>query len=229
MVSGDVQQINNGKVVITLPNGEQSPPIYINLARKKLGFLIVQIGDFQTEETLLVPLRKSILQFTRLLLTDDYIKCVSIRSIEEFTFYWAQEHALTSHLILIGHGRADAILFGNNCWVSAVDFRSSLNVDGAIGEAKQVVSLCCKTGGGNFGKIISSSQICEIFLGPSGSIHASSASLFYQSYLAYHLLSGYSTSRAYDYARIATPGVAEFNLWRKTKLHSKKSKKDVLA
>jgi len=228
MVSGEIQAIQNAKIIITLPNGNLSHPIYIKLARRKLCFLIVQIGDFQTEQTLLVPLRKSILQYTRLILTDDYIKCVSIRSIDEFIYYWHKNHALISHLVLIGHGRPDAILFGENNWIPALDFRSKLSVDGPIGEAKQIISLCCKTGGGNFGKPVSAAQICEIFLGPSGNIHASSASLFYQSYLAYHLVNGYTSDRAYDYARIANPGAVEFNLWKERKLRDKKRKKELL-
>lgn len=229
MTCGTIQSIRKGKITINLPNGDISLPIYEGLARKKLGIFIVQIGDHVTEETLLVPLKKSILQYTRLLLRDDYIRSVSVRSLAEFKYYWQREHALMSHIILIGHGSANSILFGENTWVSASEFKEALRIDGTIGEAKQVISLCCKTGGGNFGKPVSAGRMCEIFIGPSGTVHASSASQFYQSFMAYNFLHGFSSSRAYDYARVATPGVTEFNLWRKTQIHKKKSKMQVFS
>ena len=59
MVSGTVQNFEYKKLRINLPNGELSQPICINLARKKICFLIVQIGDFVTEQNLLIPLRIS--------------------------------------------------------------------------------------------------------------------------------------------------------------------------
>lgn len=229
MICGTIQSIRDGKICIGLPRGQVSRPIYASLARKKMCVFIVQIGDHVTEETLLVPLSTSISQYTRLLLGDDYIRRIAVRSIAEFKYYWQREHALMSHIVLIGHGSANSMLFGEDTWVTASEFKEAIKVDGDIGEAKQIISLCCKTGGGNFGRPVSAGRMCEVFIGPSGTIHAASASQFYQSFMAYHLLHGYSTNRAYDYARVATPGVTEFNLWRKTKLHPKRSKIEVFS
>lgn len=229
MVSGRIVELNGTKIKISLPRGEVSIPIAIGLARKKLGILIVQIGDMATEETLLIPLRKSILQYTRLLLSDDFIKCITVRSTDELGYFWKKEHALISHVVLIGHGSADSIQFGENKKVLATELGDLLKVDEQVVEAKQFISLCCKTGGASFGKIISTGRMCEVFIGPSGVVHAANASQFYQSYLAYHLLSGYKTETAYDYARVANPGLSEFNLWRKKQIHQKRSKKEVFA
>ena len=229
MVSGRVVDISGKKLIITLPDGGLSQPIYKNLIRKKLGLFIVQIGDYHTEDTLLVPLRKSILHYSRLILTDDYIKCVSIRNTNELRYFWEQNHALMSHLILIAHGKSDSILFGKNNWVNAKELLSVLKVEDEIGEAKQIISLCCKTGGVKFGKVISGSQLCELFIGPSGLIHGANASQFYQTYLSYHFIHGYSPDRAYDYARVAMPGLTEFNLWRKTRMAIKMSKKEIFS
>ncbi|KIE86988.1 hypothetical protein SD67_00025 [Acinetobacter pittii] len=226
MVSGKVLSKTNSKVNVQIDlNGGFCKDISLSLARKKLGILIIQIGDMETEETLLNPLRKSILQFTRLLLSDDYIRCISIRTLEEFKFFWEKEQALMSHIVLIGHGSANSIRFGGND-IKVKEIKKIMSGT-TVGEAKQIISLCCKTGGAWFGKVISGQVFSEIFIGPSGSVHAANASQFYQSYMTYNLLSGYNTEVAYDYARVSNPGVSEFNLWRKTKLHKKRSKQKI--
>jgi len=227
MVSGKVISKTSSTVKIDIPqNGGICKNISIALVRKKLGIFIIQIGDMETEESLLDPLRKSILQFTRLLLSDDYIRCISIRSIEEFKFFWEKEQALMSHIVFIGHGSANSIFFGRN-EINVKDIKKIISSNGRVEEAKQIISLCCKTGGAWFGKVLSGERVSEVFIGPSGSVHAANASQFYQSYMTYNLLSGYSTEVAYDYARVSNPGLSEFNLWRKTKPHKKRSKKDV--
>lgn len=227
MVSGKICEIDGKKLKMSLPNGEISKPIYINLVRRKLSLFIVQIGDYQTEETLLVPLKKSIFNYSRLILPDDYIRCISVRTTKEFQYFWKKNNALISHLILIAHGKNDSILFGENNWVNPKEFLSLFEIAGKMGEAKQIISLCCKTGGAKFGKIVSESELCEIFIGPSGTVHGASASQFYQTYLAYQFIHGYTSKRAYDYARVSTPGLTEFNLWDQAILTKKKSKREI--
>lgn len=146
------------------------------MARKNLFLFIVQIGDYQTEDTLLIPLRKSIYNYSRLILPDDYICSISVRTTDEFKYFWTKNNMLISHLVLIAHGKNNSILFGDNNWIEPMDFISLLETPEVFGEAKQIVSLCCKTGGAKFGKIVSKSKLCELFIGPSGSVHGASAS-----------------------------------------------------
>lgn len=227
MVSGEIKSISKYGIRISLPNGNLSNIIGVNLVRKKLGILIVTIGDYSTEETLLKPLTKSILQYSRLLCSDDCIKTIFVRSLKELEYYWKLEHSIVSHLVLVGHGEKNALLFGGD-WVNPNDLNKILDGVGKIVEGKQIISLCCKTGSAEFGSVISSKQICEIFVGPSGSVHAAYASQFYQTFMVLQLLNGYSVTKSYDWARIATPGLTEFNLWRKTVLGAKPNKKQVL-
>jgi hypothetical protein len=216
MVSTTIREITDRSVKVELRDGEISQAIPLSVVRKKLGILILEIGDYKTEETLLTPLKKSILQFTRLLLSDDYIRHYTIRTPGEFSYIWSEQHAVTSHLIMIGHGDASSLLFGENTAVNAAQLIQLLHTPQGIGEAKQVISLCCKTGSKTFGGAVSGNPNVESFIGPVSSVHGASASQFCQSYLTYLFLQGYRSSTAYEYAKAANPGTSDFVLWRKT-------------
>lgn len=216
MVSTTVREVSGRSVKVDLRDGNLSEDIPLSLVRKKLGLLILEIGDYKTEETLLTPLKKSILQFTRLLLSDDYIKNYTIRTTEEFKHIWGTVHSVTSHLILVGHGDANSILFGEKTAVRASEFIDLLKTEQNVGEAKQVISLCCKTGSKTFGGAVSGDPNVESFIGPTSSVHGANASQFCQSYLAYLFLLGYKSSTAYEYAKASNPGASDFSFWRKT-------------
>ena len=51
------------------------------ICHKNIGILILNIGDFQTEATLLDPLAKSVLQYSRLLFDDSYVKHYKVRTL----------------------------------------------------------------------------------------------------------------------------------------------------
>jgi hypothetical protein len=217
MASVTIREVADRHVKVSLPNGDISEDIPLSLVRKRLGLLIVQIGDFESEATLLEPLKKSILQFARLLLNDDYIRSYSVRSAQEFRYVWEKEHPVTSHIILVGHGDATSIRFGPEAQVPADDFIELISTDDGVVEAKQIISLCCKTGSKSFGGNVSGTPNVEAFIGPTTALHGANASQFCQSYLTYHFLHGYKSSTAYEYARATNPGASDFTFWRKTK------------
>ncbi|WP_157835129.1 hypothetical protein [Xanthomonas sp. SHU 199] len=223
MASTKVREVTDRSVKVDLRDGSLSEDISLSVVRKKLGILIIEIGDYKTEETLLAPLKKSILQFTRLLLSDDYIKNYTIRTPGELKHIWTALHAVTSHLILIGHGDSQSLLFGEDTTVKAGDLIQILSTENGIGEAKQVISLCCKTGSKTFGGSVSGNPNIESFIGPVGSVHGATASQFCQSYLTYLFLQGYRSSTAYEYAKAANPGTSDFVFWRKTQAFASKS------
>lgn len=76
------------------------------------------LGDLSTEETLLDPLAKSVLQYCRLLVPDDQVKAYKIRSLKELTSIWGKEHALYSHVIFVGHGSCKGFCFSNDGWAT---------------------------------------------------------------------------------------------------------------
>jgi len=212
---GAIQVLNKHSIRVSLPKGALSSSISKSVARKTLGVLILQIGDYETEVCLLKPLTKSILQYFRLLLSDDELRHFSVRSLSEFKSYWIKNHALISHVVLIGHGKNDSILFGQD-WIKAEAIRKDLEAINST--PKQFLSLCCQTGYAAFAKSFSNSQRCDSFIAPFHSIHGAMASQFCQTYFAHHLLRGQTTRTAFKQAREGTPNAAEYRLWRNGKL-----------
>ena len=208
-------------LTINLPQG-QFGNIARVFARKNIGILIIQINDFETEDNLLNPLSKSILQFSRLLLDHDYVTLLKVRSPDEIGIFWASNHGTYTHIILIGHGKGSigsspaAINFGAKKWISVEEFSELFQIRGE--EARTFISLCCKTGQKSFAGKFSNKPICKSFIAPEQAIHGAEASQYCQTYLAYNLLKGYTEKTAYSKTTSATKPFARFNRWINGKL-----------
>ena len=195
-----------------LPDGNWSDWIGSSVIHRSLGILIIRIGDFKTETALLDPLRKSVLQFFRLLLTDDMVRAFDVRTLTELKHVWDQNHGGFTHVVLIGHGdRNKGVCFANSKWKKAhalnAVFRS------AAAKPKTIVSLCCETGYANVAQTISEMDYCENFVAPFHSVHGAIASQFCQSFFTYILLQGESIGNAFRHARDGTPGAKIFRHW----------------
>ncbi len=179
-------------------------------AHRGLGFLIVRIGDFRTEDSLLDPLAKSVLQFSRILVTDEFVRRIDIRTIDELSSYWALNHATYSHLILIGHGSSDSVTFGVGEPANAERLIAALDVEGV--QPKTILSFACETGKAPIAREISASPVCEAFIAPYSTVHGADSSLFVQMFLNKHLLDGRTTTIAFKnaYAAIAR---CPFRIW----------------
>ncbi|QSR47956.1 hypothetical protein [Aeromonas veronii] len=189
----------------------------MSLAHETLGLIIVSIGDFETETALIDPLSKSVLQYARLLLPDDALLSIKLRSLSELKTIWQRDQAAYSHVVIVGHGSKSGIKFGVDGWVSAETFQQEvLRVWG--GSKKTIISLCCKTGYKAFGGTLSSFAQCKYFIGPFHSVHGAVASQFCQTFLAHHLLEGKTTVVAFKNARASVPGGTSFRLWENDQL-----------
>ncbi|MCT7655981.1 hypothetical protein MBH78_17970, partial [Oceanimonas sp. NS1] len=136
----------------------------MSLAHDNLGLLIISIGDFETETALLDPLSKSVLQYARLLMPDDALLYIKLRSVSELKTYWQRDQAAYTHVVLIGHGSNSWIKFGVDGWVTADQFQQEiLRVWG--GAKKTIISLCCQTGYKAFRGKLSSFAQCKYFMG----------------------------------------------------------------
>lgn len=206
-----VAEVVGKRMRVKLPKQVISDWIGSSLCHRNIGILICTIGDLETEHTLLDPLTKSVLQFCRLLVDDDSVRHYKVRSLAEFKYVWQREQAAYSHVILIGHGAEDGVIFHIDGKVSAEAFDEATTSRGA--SRKTFISLCCKTGFKAFGGTYSKATICEHFIAPFHSVHGVVASQFCQSFLAYHLLDGETVGVAFRHAREATPGGASFRLW----------------
>jgi hypothetical protein len=211
-----VVEIEDRKVRIVLPDGQISAPIAASKVHRNIGIAIVSIGDFYTEDTLIFPLAKSVLQFIRLLLSDDHISSVRVRAIGELNEWWKKNHAAYTHIILIGHGSSTGLIFGVGGERNAATFQRRLGQHGS--SAKIFLSLCCETGRRPFASEFSSLPLCGTLIAPHQSIHGAVASQFLQTFLSRHLLKAESTTIAFKHANAAIPGKENFRLWQAGKL-----------
>lgn len=212
-----VVAIDKKSIQVNLPGQTVSDLFGMSLAHKNLGLIIVSIGDFETEETLINPLSKSVLQYARLLMPDDTLRHVRVRSIAELKTIWNQNQAAYTHVVIIGHGSPEGIKFGVDGWVSADKLNQEVvRVWG--GSKKTIISLCCKTGYKSFGGAVSSYAQCSYFIGPYHSVHGAVASQFCQTFLAHHLLEGKTVVVAFKRARDSVAGSASFRLWASNQL-----------
>ncbi len=182
---------------------------------KTLGFLVLRLGDFETEATLLDPLAKSVLQYLRLLIPDDAVVSLHVRTRDEIGEYLRRCGASISHVILIGHGRSDALKMFNGGWLAVRDFADLL---GTLNTRKTVVSLACSTGMTTFGRTLSESASCKELVAPAGETHGASASLYVQALLHTHLLHGHEFVTAARLANDVTEG-SRFVHWRDGRQH----------
>ena len=207
----EVVEVSHSRVRVGVQDGSTSDWIGASLVHKSVGILVLRIGDFETEQTLLDPLAKSVTQFCRLLLPDDQVRAVRVRSLDELQQLWQREQAAYSHVIWIGHGSEAGINFGVGGWVDAETLGRTLRVYGA--PRKIYISLCCKTGYKSFGSALSRTTMCNRFLGPFHSVEGAVASQFCQTFLASHLLEGRTVGVAFRKARGSVPGSTSFRLW----------------
>lgn len=213
-----VAEVAGKKIKVNLPGLTTPKWIGSSLCHRNVGILILTIGDLETEPVLLDPLAKSVLHFCRLLADDSFVKNYKVRSLNELKFVWNKEQAVCSHVILIGHGAKDSLLFRVDGNVSPNKLDTATRVWGA--PKKTFISLCCKTGYQGFGGVFSKAAICEHFIAPFQSVHGAVASQFCQSFLAYHFLDGETVGVAFKHARDATPGSTSFRLWENGRLRA---------
>jgi hypothetical protein len=199
-------------VRVQLPGGQPSELIATSKVHENLGIAIVSIGDFSTEDSLINPLAKSVLQFCRLLLPDDHVTSVRLRAIGEFGEWWGRNHGAYTHIVLIGHGSNNGITFGVGGERHSQSFARRLSIHGAA--AKTFISLCCETGRKPFASEFSKLPFCGTLIAPVHAVHGAVASQFFQSFLGLQLLRAESTTIAFRHANSAIPGQQNFRLWR---------------
>jgi len=197
-------------VIVGLPNGKVKL-VASSCVLRHLGVMIARIGDFRTEIDLLDPLAKSILQYFRLLLSDDQILYAGIRSFKELKILWESSGAAYPYLVLIGHGSSNSMHFGVEGAVDATEFSSLFGSTDHF--VSCVLSLCCKTGRADFAKPLSKSSGCRSVIAPQKSIHGALASQFTQLFFTHHLLDGLTKKVAYTRAKKEISGSGTFKYW----------------
>jgi hypothetical protein len=210
-----VDRNSKRSVVVTPAHGAMSVKVASSRVHSAdLGLLVVRIGDLQSESGVLDPLAESIWEFFRLLLPDDQLELLRLRTVHEFRTFWTQRHGAFSHVVLVGHGASDHLPFidANNGRLSGATFVEALDV--AEVKPKHIVSLACATGRAGFAKGVSESKVCSHFVAPYQPVHAAAASHFCQTYFTKLLLEGRVTKTAFNGAAAAVVGQSHFRLWQ---------------
>lgn len=215
-----VSSVVGNTVTVNLPKGVLSSPIGVGRVHRDVGILLIEIGDFDSEAGTLDPLAKSVLQFCRLLVPDDQVRQLKVRSKAEIAKFWKINEAAYSHVIIVAHGDKDLLGFAVDGDVKLPDLTPVFKKRGA--KSKIFISLACKTGFQAFGGEFSRETICRAFIGPFHSVHGATASQFCQSFLTSHFLDGRTTKVAFNHARACTSGGVKFRLWNKGTLHTEK-------
>lgn len=213
MVRRKVNSVTDRTIQVDLPDGTSSGPIASSKAHTKLGIALISIGDFDSEPGLISPLSKSALQFCRLLLADDHLVYVNIRSMKEFGIWWSKHHNAYTHIVLIGHGDFFAIYFGVDGDQMADDFHTAMLP--AAADPKIFISLCCENGQAPFSQDFSRYPFCKSIIAPSESIHGAAASHYLQTLLSLHILQGESLKIAFRHSNTMMPGSDQFLMWKK--------------
>lgn len=210
-----VRGVVERSVEVDVPGGTKVR-VASQFAHRNVGVLIVRIGDFDTETTLLDPLKKSLLQYCRLLLPDDQVVLYEIRTRGELSVFWTRDHAAFSHVVLVAHGCRTAIRFGDGDWANPTDFAALLAAPEVT--PKVIVSLACETGRSTFGQALSRCQPCQAVVAPYQTVHGAVGSQFCQTFLARHFLDGLPLAWAFRKARTSVAGAVSFRCWEGGKL-----------
>lgn len=205
----EVVSVQDRSVTVNLANGATAT-IGSKLVHRNVALLIVRIGDFATESSLLNPLAKSLLQFCRILLPDDQVRLEQLRTQEEFCLIWNRDHRLYSHVVLIAHGDGDTMTFGSE-QLTPKDLADCFA--GTNSQAKSFISLCCHSGKASFAKPFSQETPCHTFIAPFRECHGATASQFCQTLLAHHFLEGMTLRSAFKNSQNA-PGGTSFRYWK---------------
>ncbi|MGZ4391280.1 MAG: hypothetical protein ACXVRK_04005 [Gaiellaceae bacterium] len=188
-----------------------------------LGLLVIRIGDLQSESGVLDPLAESIWEFFRLLLPDDQIHLLRLRTVREFSEFWTTRHGAYSHIVIVGHGTSDYLPFldANKGKLSGEALAAILACDGL--KPKQVLSLACATGRATFAKPLSKNGCCTSLVAPYQPVHAAAASHFCQTYFTKLLLEGRTVKTSFDAAAAAVVGQSHFRLWQDGRIKAGKA------
>jgi hypothetical protein len=200
-------------VTVDLVDDGAMATIASSAVHRNVGVCIFAVGDIDTEPTLIEPLRKSVLQYCRLLLPADSLMLHSIRSMSELQAFWHRDHTLCSHVVLVAHANAAGLEFAVDGLVDPTVVGALFAAGGA--DPKHFISLCCETGRHSFAAPFSVASHCETFIAPFHSVHGAIASQFVQNYFGHHFLDGKSVKVAFNKAGADIPSGVKFRLWSK--------------
>src|SRR5687767_1077284 len=94
-----VLAVDDRTATVDLLDNGATAAIATSALHRNVGVCIFAVGDIHTEANLIEPLRKSVLQYCRLLLPQPSLLLQSVRSTAEMRAFWHRDHALCSHVV----------------------------------------------------------------------------------------------------------------------------------
>jgi hypothetical protein len=210
-----VRSISGRSCEVDLPYEIGTRKIASSLLHAAVGVCIVRIGDFASEQSAMDPICKSILSFLRLLLPDDYVRLIELRTKVELEEFFQINASAYTLWIIVGHGT----IAGELCFMSGQKLGSSSLVASLASHAaapKTFLFLSCHTGRSAFARNFSSSRaLCDTLIAPIGELHSAIACQFAQTLLSYFYLEGRQIGVAFNRASERIPTSTRFRLWRR--------------
>lgn len=183
-------------------------------AHKDVHVLVLRLGDIDSESSLLDPIADSLHQHLRLLLTDSRVDVWRIRTVAELKHWWSKHHAILTHVVLVCHGRADALkVVGDAPWISGAELGALLDQWSPESQPKEVISVGCMNGRAGFAKALSKADCVKRVVGPYQTVHGSVALSYCHQYFGSLLLDGVTTKNARNKAARSLPGGSHFVTW----------------
>ncbi len=144
LVRGSVVETLDRSVVVDLPYGIGQVTVASSLIHKDVGVCVLRIGDMETEDTLLNPIAKSVLQYLRLLVPDDQVNYIPLRTTQELYALYELLAPSFTHFVIIGHGADGNLIFSCGQRESGADIAA--NFLARYPQPRKFISLCCHTG-----------------------------------------------------------------------------------
>ncbi len=209
--------VNRAKrsISVKLPDGTSSVFVSTKFVHHRVGIAVLAFGDFASENTLLDPLAKTVLQYSRLLFgDDDYVRFIKLRTESEIDKICNKKLLNPyEHIVILGHGAKNGALCGAVGDITAARLREIFEQHSPI--PWDFAFLCCYLGRKAFAQNFSMSPACKSLVAPFNAVHGAVSAQFVQTYLIKLLLEGETTAIAYKHASESTPAGSKFRLWRK--------------
>jgi hypothetical protein len=213
LVKAKVLEVKDRTVELELHYGLGVHSIGTSAVHRAIGVCVIRIGDFLNETSHLDPLAKSLLQYLRLLLPDDQVKLYEVRTRAELRHLFSISHIAYTHYVLIGHASTNGeLIFPLDGNIPSGDIAADLAASNP--SPKTFITLCCHAGEPAFAGAFSQSPCCHALIAPDGALHGAAASLFAQSYFAFHFLEGKTTLPAFKHAKDHQAGKSGLTLWK---------------
>ncbi len=213
LVSRKVLQIQGRSILVDVSNGNTTQVATAKVL-PRMGVLLIRIGDLASESELLDPLYKCLLHYLRLLIGPEVVGC-QIRSCKELEMIWSTQHATKMFVVVIGHGKKDAVHFGVDGWVDALRIKSAFETGGT---EVSIVSTACHTGFRSFSQVLSHSSIIREVVAPQHSVPGPIAAQFVQNYFAERLVAAHTGKTSFTRARRTPAAACNFRRWKNGRL-----------